>query len=852
MRTTSHTFRRIFAISAVSGLVFIALVYLLITSVAQSVEQHLATGRAHSYLDILRKTQSFYSSNIVANAKKNGVSIAKDFENKSNSIPFPATFMHGLVRELSLKEKNLDFRFFSPYPFFERDDSGFADKFEERAWNVFNSDSKKLEVSEVVSSGGTTSLRYALPVRMGEQCLGCHNSHPNSPRTDWKVGELRGIQAVTMPLNTTAIWSQGRMGRNTILLIGGLAILFVAFVCGLWLLLTRNSQLNFAKEKIEDLAMRDSLTGQFNRRYFLTSLNDRIKQGDETFAVIVIDLDHFKNINDVHGHNIGDAVLQEVAARLSDISEKFKIIARFGGDEFAILVDHFVSKDEVESLALRVVEELSAPYSTERGKVYTGSSLGITFYSGGATTEIDLLTEADIALLEAKKMGRGRYLVFDEKIRQEIRHGAEMLDQIRDALEFDQFELFYQPKFDIRSGKILGLEALLRWNHPERGFLMPDSIFPFAEDHGLIPKISNFVSNQVVTDLNRWMDKGLPVPPVAINLHRDYICDQESFFGFVEKVSMDRKLAELLVFEITEDCIIGRGNDDIMLAISAIKSAGIELSLDDFGTGYASLTHLKNLPVDEFKIDRSFVRDILDDPEDRAIVQSLIELSNSLDLKLVAEGIETNEQAEMLLEMGCRIGQGFLFSKPVNFENISHMMRSNRDALSSERVLASSQNVSPRESLELSSSEKAGQLAETNADNLVKGSGSMNDELPIIDWQALGSFADHEGVSNSEKTLRCLSHFQAQAPRELLKLAETATHQEPDDIVDAAQTLKALCQEIGARRVEKACDLLEFEARAGQIRELTVQFANLQKCLVEVLDHIKKLKIDLQQQSLSA
>ncbi len=844
MTTDSRMLRRLAAASAAGGLVFFVLVYLLITNVTQTVELSLSNGRADSYLDILRKTQGFYFTYVVGNATKNGIAVSRNVEGDDPAIPLPATFMHGLVQELSLKDKDLDFRFFSPLPFSGRADGGIMNDFDKKAWAAFLANPEMTKFSEVSSVDGTRSLSYAMPVRMGKNCVGCHNSHVDSPRTDWKVGDLRGVQAVTMPLGSMGTLTQGRLSRFAVLLIAGLSLLFGAFVCGLWLLMTRNNQLNTAKEKIEDLAMRDSLTNHFNRRYFLAELNTRLRNDSKPFSVCILDLDNFKVINDVHGHMVGDEVLKQVAERLSNIAVESVALARFGGDEFAILTE---TCDEVAlgALAQKIVKELARPYMTASGPVHSGCSIGITQFPICATTEIELLTQADLALIEAKGMGRGQYVVFGDELREEMHHGVEMGSQIREALKYDQFEMFYQPKFDIRTGKILGLEALIRWRHPERGLLSPGSILPYAEANGLMSELSCFVSEQVVRDLNDWIDRGLTVPPVAVNLHRDYMCDRERFFGFIDRISKTPKLAGLLVFEITEDCVIGRGHDEIMIVISAIKAAGFQLSLDDFGTGFASLTHLKSLPVDEFKIDRSFVRDIETDAQDMAIVQTLVELSESLHLRVVAEGIETDEQARLLQQMGCQIGQGFLFSKPVDRESIFHLLRMDGQQV----VLPYSAS---RGSSDMPVEGKVRKRIAAKPGNCRVKSLDADEELPIVDDAALDSIAGPDGSESRELMCRAISLFQKNAPRAALNLAETACQDELQDVADAARALKALCDTIGAKRLEVACKRLESVVTAGQTGELPLLLANLQRRLTEVIECIGERTRDREELSASA
>ncbi len=637
-----------------------------IVQVTTHVEQFSAETSATAYLEILADTQHFYSRDIVGPAKKNGVRVRRDFADHANSIPFPATFMHGLTESLSEQHETKSFRFFSPYPFFQRALSGPQDKFENEALLFFEANPDVATFSRVEEIDGEPFLRNAVALRMTESCIACHNDHPESPRKDWAVGDLRGVQAVSEPIGFFSAWSVSQGGTWLFVLCGISVLLVVAVVTAVVLFAWRHIDLSDAHARIETLVWQDTICDLANRRAFVAMIEAELeKPTPEPFVVFMMDLVNFKTINDVHGHVGGDDVLKIAGKRLAQLPYRDTTVARIGGDEFALLQRRIKDEGEIEKLAKSIVDVIGEPISLNGRRVHTGTSVGIALAPSHGRTARELLENADMAMYRAKATPGCQWCYFSGELRKNALRAERLAEEIRDGIKNGQFIVYYQPQFSLTNGRVFGLEALIRWNHPVEGLLLPDIFLPIAEERGLIVALSEVVVQQSIRDIQRWRDSGLVVPRIAINIHQDQISDFNHLQWLERCYSEAAVDPGNLTFEITEGCVLGRGSEHVPKLLQQWRDRGYGVSLDDFGTGFASLSHLKNLPVSEFKIDRSFVCDLLDDLADRAIVDGLIKLSKELGTILIAEGVETLEQAIQLRRMGSPYAQGYLFSRPL-------------------------------------------------------------------------------------------------------------------------------------------------------------------------------------------
>lgn len=426
-------------------------------------------------------------------------------------------------------------------------------------------------------------------------------------------------------------------------------------------------------------ASHDVLTGLLNRGQFECHLEKTLAEAKarndkRLIAVLFLDLDHFKKINDTLGHLAGDQILSEVAWRLSKVLRKDDIIARFGGDEFTILLSYLSTKSDVAFVAEKLLHTISKPYQINNDTIYLGSSIGIACYPDASDNLIELLRKADLALLQAKESGKGTFEFYSEKIAK--MHETEfMLEKaLHQAIIKKEFFLMYQPKFELRTRKIVGLEALIRWKHPELGLLMPNQFIPAAERSGLIILIGQWVIETAFHQLLHWRN-GIAKESdftIAINLSPRQL-KNKTFLNSLNKLLHDTKLpAKYFEFELTERAVMHTDSDDPIL--KNLKDLSIQLVIDDFGIGYSSLERLKVLPINSIKIDRSFVKGIDDIEGNKAVIKSIIMLGKELGVTVIAEGIETESQYNFLRDQGCPQGQGFYLSKPLELEQMTELL----------------------------------------------------------------------------------------------------------------------------------------------------------------------------------
>ncbi|SIT18555.1 EAL domain-containing protein [Insolitispirillum peregrinum] len=422
-----------------------------------------------------------------------------------------------------------------------------------------------------------------------------------------------------------------------------------------------------AEERLRFLATRDHLTGLPNRAMFRDSLEQAVVQAEksgEMVGVLFVDLDHFKNINDTLGHQIGDRVLQAVAQRLGDSLRPHDMVFHLSGDEFTLILHGLDSPEDAARMSQEVLDRLALPFDIDGREIYTSGSIGIVIYPENAESIGNLLKNVDTAVHHAKRQGRNTYSFYSENLSQTMIRRLQVENGLRRALERRELAVVYQPKIDLASGECTGAEALLRWNSEELGFVSPAEFIPVAEETGLIVAIGDWVLLHVCQQIRAWVEQGRPAMRIAVNLSARQFREPNLAQRIVEILHLTGISSGLLELELTESMLVENAEEAIA-ALRSLKTLGVTLSIDDFGTGYSSLSYLKRFPIDALKIDQSFVRDIPESSDDMSITKAIISMGRSLELKLVAEGTETLEQIEFLQANGCHIAQGYYFSKPV-------------------------------------------------------------------------------------------------------------------------------------------------------------------------------------------
>ena len=431
-----------------------------------------------------------------------------------------------------------------------------------------------------------------------------------------------------------------------------------------------------AEQQIEYQAYHDALTGLANRRLFQEhlSLALALAQRRHSFvAVLFLDLDHFKVINDSLGHSVGDALLKQVAKRLRHAVREGDTVARVGGDEFTIVLQEIGRPDEAAAVAKKVIRTVADPIEVNGHKLYVTTSIGVTVYPRDGEDAETLLKNADAAMYRAKGEGRNCYQMATSELNRTTQERMLLESGLHQAMETGEFAVHYQPQIDLETMQLAGMEALLRWNHPERGVIGPTEFIALAEERGMILLIGDWVLREACREAKRFHDRGLKTLRVSVNISARQFRD-ESLLWTVESAlgesGLDPRALEL---EITESVAM-EDVDQTMATLTELRRSGVSIAIDDFGTGHSALSYLKRFPFDALKIDKSFIKDLPGGYADSAIVASVIQLANGLGIRVVAEGVETAEQLEFLREHGCREVQGFYFSQAVEASEIAKLI----------------------------------------------------------------------------------------------------------------------------------------------------------------------------------
>ncbi len=426
------------------------------------------------------------------------------------------------------------------------------------------------------------------------------------------------------------------------------------------------SQRKQDEEQIRRQANYDALTGLPNRSLFFDRLNQAVisaRREEGLLALLFVDLDRFKAVNDTFGHVLGDEMLQEVAERLKVCVRDSDTVARLGGDEFVVLAHDMSEVNDAALVAEKIIDQMSKPFNVGGREVALGASIGITIYPEDTNDAEEMMRNADMAMYRAKEGGRNRYQFFTVGMQEQVRERLELEQDLRHAIDKEELTLYYQPIVDSQSGTPRSVEALLRWNHPKRGLISPETFIPLAEDGGLIIAIGNCVMEEACRQLREWRDEGININ-VSVNVSSRQLGREFSPWILSGMLKEYGVRGEWLTLEITEGLLMD-DSPEVLKWLNGFKELGVGLSIDDFGTGFSSLSYLKRFPVDVLKIDRSFIRGVPDDVGDVSLVEAILAMGKSLNLKVVAEGVETKQQLQFLRKRGCDLLQGFYFGEPM-------------------------------------------------------------------------------------------------------------------------------------------------------------------------------------------
>lgn len=469
---------------------------------------------------------------------------------------------------------------------------------------------------------------------------------------------------------------------NAILLFSDALILALILFC-IYLL---NRQLSFrtqaekkvreSEEKLYHLAYYDPLTGLPNRLLIMQQidfiLSDLSKQ--QTLVVMMLDIDNFKHINDTFSHEMGDQLLRLFAVRLKKVLRHNDLLSHVGGDNFVIVLPDVTAVKDINLVSKKIQDAFHEPLLIDSQTIYITLSIGISIYPNNGMNAKTLIKNADIAMYHAKEMGRNNYQFCTPAMSIEVEKRALLQSRLHQALKQEEFTLLYQPKFSLQDNKIIGFEVLMRWMKPDEGLILPDYFIGIAESNGLIVPIGEWMLHKVCHQIKNWQQEGIPIKNVAINISMRQFTISD-FVEIVRDILTETKIDPgILEFEITERVLIEHSSNNFAV-LRLLKNMGIKITLDDFGTGYSSLSYLSSFDIDKLKIDKSFIQAILNPDSDTSIIKAIIVMSHSLDIKVIAEGVETPLQVQVLKKYGCDEVQGFLYSRPLSETDAQNLLR---------------------------------------------------------------------------------------------------------------------------------------------------------------------------------
>ncbi len=542
------------------------------------------------------------------------------------------------------------------------------DAWEQAALESFIDESD--EVTEITAIDGMPYLRLMKPMMTRSGCLLCHGHQ------GYEVGNIRGGVGVAVPMKPYLDVVSGRK-INTAILLGGV---WVFGLTGIGLFgyrgLHRVEERRSYEEQIWAQANYDKLTGLANRNLFMDRMEQALAHAQREgtkLVLLFIDLDRFKNVNDTRGHNFGDALLAEAGQRIKLRMREADTVARLGGDEFTVVLNDLNKVESAALVATKLINAFNDPFDIDGHQVHVSASVGLTVYPDDGADLVTLMKNADSAMYQAKEEGRGRFSFFTQQMNLKAQRRIRLETELRDAVAKAQLHLEYQPLVCLGTGRILGAEALLRWQHPDLGNVAPDEFIPIAEDSGLILPIGDWVLDQAVIALSAWKANDLGLERLSINVSAVQWHSKEFQRRFMQRIKALKLGEGELTIELTESVFLGH-ETGLEMQMERLRELGLGLSVDDFGTGYSSLSYLKRLPVSEIKIDRSFVRDLLVDPDDETLCKTIISMGHNLGLQVIAEGVESAEQLSYLKELGCDLAQGYHIGRPMTEEVLAQYL----------------------------------------------------------------------------------------------------------------------------------------------------------------------------------
>lgn len=539
---------------------------------------------------------------------------------------------------------------------------------------------------------------YTKPIYVQESCLKCHGKREDAIPSirenyttayDYKLGDIRGLLNIEIKKRDVFSTLYTDFLENLL----GTIIIYFLFLLIIYILINKmrkkeaeytfklksdiqrkTKKIQKQKEILHEQAYHDTLTGLPNRALFQERLKYAIKHAKrykKNMALFFIDLDHFKEINDSLGHTVGDDLLKEVTNRFNSLIRDDDTLARLGGDEFTIIMENLEKVHNASILAEKLQQSLSDPIHIDEHTIYITCSIGISAYPQDSQDAESLLKYSDIAMYKAKEEGRNNIQFYSSEMTELALERFDTQINLRKALIDEEFVLYYQPQIDLKSGNLLGLEALVRWNHPEKGFILPEDFIDIAEETGMIVEIDKWVMETAMKQMVSWYEQGFKPGTLSLNFSMRELQNHDFVSELSEIMKVLRFNPQWLELEITESQVMKKPEDSIM-KFQQISKMGVDIAIDDFGTGYSSLAYLKRLPVKKVKIDRSFIHGIQESQENQDIVKAIIALSRSLGLEIIAEGVETQEQMDILIEYGCECIQGYYFSHPINSDDIEN------------------------------------------------------------------------------------------------------------------------------------------------------------------------------------
>ena len=581
-------------------------------------------------------------------------------------------------RHYYIKQTSLDYR----------NDANRPDRLEREMLNAFGPGREELWFH--IHDDGEDLLHYGKVLRIEKACLRCHGTPGRDvPRPlyeklfkrygntafNYKVGDIRGMVSVKIPMSpfhekAEAIFYQiFVIGFFTLLLVLCLLYLHNRHVIQPHIRLLRES-----REKLLYTVNRDPMTGMLNRRSFNQIIRDNIASRQRPFWLFFIDLDNFKTVNDVYGHEAGDTVLVTVSRRIKEKHPACDLF-RMGGDEFVMMVYDIDESGDVTELLREIIVDIRQPIPVREGNAYVGASIGAAHYPTHATGVEPLLRHGDLAMYSAKQAGKNQYVLYDAELLSAANAVKMMENELKSALINDEFTLLYQPQYDIETNRIVGVEALLRWRHPKRGLLAPAAFIAVAEESGLIIDIGRWILYEACYQNKAWQDMGFEPINVAVNVTSAQLEDLGFIMDLVDVVNETGLDPQYLELEFIERAAINNEGNTIEF-MNQLKLMRVKAAIDDFGTGYSSLSYISKFPIDKIKIDRMFIDGIHYKDDNATIVRSMIAIAEHLGIKILAEGVETEEELQFLADEGCRLIQGYYFSKPLDARALQQRLRS--------------------------------------------------------------------------------------------------------------------------------------------------------------------------------